>query len=264
MFFFFKNKKITLDCFTVDPLVHKYASPRRSIDFIPDWWKDLPVEDKNRNMKSCKGFTSFFKNSFILPYWQSLYLTISDINERKYEWKNSKMPDPYDSQRPCIENHNPQQYAGYLDGNYQHIKLLSPWVFKSTRKIKYMWSDPIWTRQDPNLYTILPGTVDYTINTSTEVNLLFQYKSESYDIDIRPNTPLVMLTPLTEEKVDLKTHLVTEREFKALTPGDMYAGVYNQENTFRNFNIYKVKKELIEEKEKMDASKCPFGFGNKK
>ena len=40
--FIFKNKEISIDCFTCKDSVNKYTPIDYSHKFIPDWWKDIP------------------------------------------------------------------------------------------------------------------------------------------------------------------------------------------------------------------------------
>jgi hypothetical protein len=50
MLFIFKKKKIVLDCFTADPLVHKYYPVSKVSNFKPKWYTDIPFECKSTDM----------------------------------------------------------------------------------------------------------------------------------------------------------------------------------------------------------------------
>ena len=65
---------------------------------------------------------------------------------------------------------------------------------------------------------------------------------------IKPLTPLVILHPMTEEKVVIKNHLVDEKEYQRVTGIDKlhFTG---------NLNLYNRRKKLIK---KVDELNCPY------
>ena len=215
MNFWFKRKKIILDCFTADAFSYEYCKIERAVKHYPDWWLDLPSENKNVNMKSCRGFTNMYTNSYIIPFWTTVSIDVDSIAEKKFQWKASGLYSEIiqSSTRKIIVSHHRDQTGNFLkSGNYQHIKLLSSWSIRSKSDTKFFYSDPMWHKDDLNIFTVLPGIVEYKYNQSTEFNIMFEYKPMPYTIEFTPGMPLAMLTPLTEDEIEFRHHLVTPNE----------------------------------------------------
>ena len=78
MMFFFKKKNIVVDCFTTSVTAYKYHPIKKASEFLPEWWKKVPAYNnvsspysnnmmvERTSIKKCTGFTSLYKNGFIL------------------------------------------------------------------------------------------------------------------------------------------------------------------------------------------------------
>ena len=93
----FKNKEIVLDCFTDSKFTLENFPIAKSENFYPEWWKNLPKEYKeNKNfwptstMKRCKGIIDFYQNSFTIPLWSDLMLSVENQNIKSFQWKFSQ------------------------------------------------------------------------------------------------------------------------------------------------------------------------------
>jgi hypothetical protein len=89
--------------------------------------------------------------------------------------------------------------------------------------------------------------------------MVFSFDNTPKIIIIEAGDPLVMITPNTEEDVEIKTHFVSHQELQKLDLGRVYSP-----NTLNNkpaSYIYFKKKKMLEDNEK---NKCPFGFGRNK
>lgn len=222
MFFKFIKNKIVLDCFTCRADVFQYSKITEASQYIPNWWKNLPKPevsfknfDKNQvsNMRHCVGFIELFKNSFVIPMWSDLLLQIGREGTNEYRWQ-------YADRVSSLTIHPAHQRGTYLDElKYQHFKLGSPWVLKTNRYVKFCWSGAVWNMDKPEQIIWLPAVDDYYYQTSTTINFMCKREKELTEIIIPFKQPLVYLTPMTERKVILKTHLVSENELKRVGGG---------------------------------------------
>ena len=266
--FWFKKKKIVLDCFTADPFAFQYTPISSATNYFPEWWKSMDSYFNTKNnenkditmgsMKHCRGFIDLYKNSFMIPYWGNLGIEVSDIIQKQYSW-NTNFGSEYVklNSKNNLEEHSPQFFKGFVDSNFQHVKLVSPWSLKTNRYVKFFMSDSLWNRNNLTNYSVLPGVIDFKYQLASHVNLMFEYKNTSRIIKLKPNDPLVMLTPLTEEHIELKHHLVSIEELSKMFS---FNRAYSNKYDF-NSKKYHIIKKFIDEHDKRNKPKCPFGFG---
>jgi len=249
MNFWFKKKKIVLDCFTTDTFSYEYCRIDRAIKFYPQWWKDLPSEERNVNMKSCRGLIDLYNNSYVLPFWSTLEVKVGDRKEKNFQWHiTGTYPEVDGDPSKIIASHTPNQTLGFANtGNYQHIKIESSWHIRTKSNIKFSYTDPIWHKADLNNYTVLPGIVEYRYNRSTATNIMFEYKPDPYTITLTPGTPMALLTPLTGEGVEWRYHLITPQE---------RLEEHSRFKFGKDSNTFKLKKKFIDDHDEKQA--CPY------
>jgi hypothetical protein len=242
--FFFRKKSIVVDCFTAISGAMEYAKPKNAAEFIPQWWKDLPktyVDDNsfypNATMRSCSGFIDLYKRGIIMPAWCDISVEIGKKGTYGYRWQFSD--DHYNAAfhdaRQIDKNFNSEEYA--------HIKLMSPWAFRTTDKTYFSFQAPAWNMLYNFNYKILNGVLEFKNQPSTHVNMLFKRKNENYIENIKYKTPLAHLVPLSDKKIKLKHHLVSKSEF----------------NSFDNPRI-----KFIQNYNEIKKSNCPFSKSKKK
>lgn len=246
MFFWFKKKEIVLDCFTDDIFAYEYCKIAESTYFYPEWWKNLPKENKNQNMISCKGFTGLYKNSFIIPSWARIRFEQAK-GEEQIHWKSPS--------KIGITKHFSEQYTGLTNYKYTHLKLASPWFLKcNNKKINFIWLDPLWNRSDFHSYSVVPASLNYYYNNTTHVNFFFELKPQGQVVDLVPGEPLVMLIPQTEDKIKLNLNMVDsnyiEGNFRNINFLNQYSG--------KDSNLYNLKKKIIDKNINIKNGKCPF------
>jgi hypothetical protein len=255
--FLFKRKKIVLDCFTTNERAYTLAKIDYGGDFLPQWWRDLPrtIEtggaylngepQRGSTIKGCRGFTRLYKNSIIIPFWENM---LFETWGGDYKWTCTQT-------KKLIDIHPDALMAGFVDPKkFQHIKLLSPWRLKTNRFVEFQFSDPVWNRQNIVDYTILPGILDFKYNHGSHVNIMVNMKPEGSRFHIRVGEPVACLTPLTDDRVEIKNHLVSEKEICRQAP-------HPDEPLANKITKYKYWKEFLDNKEKLEEkSKCPFGY----
>ena len=261
--FWFKRKKIVLDCFTSDIFTYENAKIDYASKFIPKWWKELPqveLSSNDTNMKYCRGFTELYKNSFIMPFWGTLQIEVHDISDGiiSTNWYSNFTID-HARKGDALEYHKRNQFKDFVDDKYTQVKIISPWYLTSKSKTNFMFSDPLWNRSDLTAYSILPGIVDFKFNNTTNVNIMIEHGTEKRIITFFPGDPVAMITPVTEDEIDLRNHLESS-EFINSRFSTTSRFALEGFKGIKYKSAYNLRKNFMEEKEERDKSKCPFGF----
>jgi len=268
MFFWFKKKKIVLDCFTHDFFAYEYCKPNNSIRYLPQWYVDLPGSFNKETgdvttIKHCIGFSELYKKSITIPFWDTIKITFGMRGEG-FKWSYPQDIQVSDDLNRLVTEHPTIQYNNFRGNSPGHFKLSSPWAFKTSKFVQFTWHEPVWNNSSYAYYA-LPAVIDFKYQHNTEINFMFKYNDQPgvyTDIIFKPRDPLVMLTPLSDEKIEIKTHLITFKE---------YISNYNslrqspQATNKSPRHLYKMKKKLKEDlfNEQKNEKKCPFGFGKK-
>ena len=207
MLFKFLKKKIVLDCFTAEPYVIRYAPILPAVRYIPDWWKALPKDYfsdiKLINMRHCAGMTEYYKQSVALPLWCDLSINVN--NDKSINWQFS------DNTTNAI-HHSKIQYDGFLE-NYTHIKIESPWFFRSEKNVNWVWSHPVYNYKHNDDAVSVPGITNFYYQHAANINLFIRTEKERH-ILIPHNTPMALLTPMSDRKVKIVRHLVDKKEME--------------------------------------------------
>lgn len=249
--FNFLKKDVVLHCYTARPEVYNFAPIKKASAFLPDWWKELPKTYKRENamqefgtMKMCSGFTDLYSKGFIMPLWSDVKVMIGkkgeqDQNAPAYRYQFSDLVSKM--------GHHPtsQHNDAYPLTNYQHLKLTSPWVFACEEDIDFLQIQPFWNFSQPEKMFAPPGVVSFKYQVGTNINTFWVRENEDVTHDMPFMQPLLQYIPLTEKKVTLKLHLVSDAEFLRI-------GSISTPVTF--LNKYKHNKKLLK------TSGCPFHF----
>lgn len=243
MIFKFPQKKIVLDCFTNRPSVIKLSPISPAIMHTPNWWKVLPNSYRPKNtpfdfdratMKSCDGMIDYYKESVVIPMWSDLAISI-DKNNKKYHWQFS---DGISN----VGSHAVEQSSGFLS-SYFSLKLISPWLFKTKEDIKWVWSHPVYNYEKSNDVVSLPAIVSYRYQTANHIHLFISFE-KNQTIIIPHGQPMVFMTPMTDRKVEVVRHLVSDAEYIKIHGN-------SEKISFKN----KYKKIIASAKQ---FEKCPF------
>lgn len=215
--FFFKRKKIVLDCFVAAEHFALQYPIDNSAKYLPKWWKTLPrnyedfVKELNATrpvstMRNCYGFIELYKRSLTIPLW-------ADV--RIY---TTKSPPSYRYVSPSdmfsVITHSSKQYNNAFR-DYMHMKFESPWVLKEKTGVKFLMTGCSWSLMDSNPgLQVMTGVLPFNTQTVSNINVMVPVADNQ--IDIKAGTPLCFLIPLTEKKVVTKMHVVTIPELQKL------------------------------------------------
>jgi hypothetical protein len=211
MIFKFLQRPIVLDCFTVSSNTFSRAPIDWAIKKPPKWWAKLPNSYMSNDsvvtrpcptMKKCYGFIDYYANSLAVPLWSDVVIKTLD---KKVFWQFSDGSSE-------IASHDKNQYEGYVDDTYVHIKFISPWIFKCSADINWLLTEPTYDSTALDKYRVMPGAVNFyrqrECNVQFMVNVL-----EDMDFVLPFKRPIGLLTPITERKVIIRKHLIPQSEF---------------------------------------------------
>jgi hypothetical protein len=244
---FFKKSVICLDAFTTNSGIHELFPIKPAVKFVPEWWKNIPktyperdeygILTENATMKTCVGFLDLYKTGFIMPNWSdTIFRTYSDG-----QWAYKQAAEDL----PQISSHNPKQFGDLQ--NLLHAKIESPWIITEKTGVKFLFTDPKWNKlKTINDFIVLDGIVDFKYQHSTNINIFMHQKNNQIQLDA--GDPLVHIIPLSDKRIKIKNHLVSQSEYLNIKNKSSYCSKFSKKYSF-NKNI------------KDSKQKCPFGFG---
>jgi hypothetical protein len=254
--FIFKKKEIIVDCFTNEPSIYDTCKIDYYKKFFPDWWKQLPsqnsilvpnalgMEINQSTIKRCPGVIGLMTTGMIIPLWSDLKVKVSgDEYAHNFCFTPQYCGDG-------IERHPENQYGSTFD-DYKHAKIISPWLIREKTGVEFLWLSPTWNLVNHlQNFSVVPAVTDFKHQNATHINMFIHKKDNEFFIDC--GTPLVHVIPLTDKKLIIKHHLVSNEEYAQLHSRRGVPTKY-----IGKHNFYKRKSHEQESEQK----KCPFGFG---
>ena len=231
----FKQNDNTLHCYTVNPAVNEFGEIEMAKKCLPSWWKELPSTFPHKpysfphrlysnnifssfkstitTAKYCPAIQGLFGAGIIIKAWCDIKIFVSPEGYVDSIQKEDRM----NIQRPPGSFHPYKQRAGFLP-NMAHWKIHSPWSFKTNKNRRFFWNGAYWWNPyliENNIH-IVPGFIDYYTQGGTEINMMLPIKDKSYEIDIKYGDTLIHLFPIDNNPLNIKTHLITDKEFDSL------------------------------------------------
>ena len=208
-----KEDPIFLDCYTYSRHAYNHAKVDYARRYIPEWWKaEKKFFAERKTIKHCRGMLDYYSKGIVIPLWGELELTVHPLghDEGVYSWVSSN--EDFD-----VHTHDKVQWTGFGSDNLCNVKFISPWAFKTREAVSFAWSQPTWSQPDTfNGLTALPGVVEYKTQTVTHINCVVEQREESQTFSLAPLTPMAILHPLTERKVELRHHLVSMDSYERI------------------------------------------------
>lgn len=254
MFFWFKRKKLVLDCLTFNNQICELFPIAPATEHIPNWYKALPamvphkfrppqgpiVETELPSMKYCSGFKDFYAKSFVLPSWSD-YEFFVDEDGRITSSNVQNMGD--------YQSHNTLQWGRGFPGMCS-VKLNSPWRMKGPKGIYWAWVEAQHHR--PPDIQILSGMLEWYHQHESNVNILLpKAEKDTATYTIEAGEPLVHLIPMSEHNIEVRNHVVDMLEWEKIKPWH-----------HSRFHSYLKTRAMVEKKEAEMPKRCPFGFGS--
>lgn len=230
------DRPVYLDCYTADPDAYKVARIKSATHYLPSWWKRLSptvqmpftpaalnITCEISTMRHCVGFTDLFKKSFCLPLWSDIVISVNPVGTEGFLWQFADL-------KSDASEHPAYQRGDFLPHeHFQHLKLNSPWHLKCDEDINFLFFDPLWPSYTGEEQAIIPpGVMNYRYQSGTNINIFIRkLPDRPRQLELKFDTPLVFITPLTERKVILRHHLVTPQEIRSIQrPQTAFVGAY--------------------------------------
>ena len=238
--FFIKRKELIVDAFCSEAFAHAYkeASIEYAYKFYPKWWKNLENSQFNfddmrleKSMKNCTGLIDHYKNGLIIPLWCDLAIKTTDKHDNwSYQFSDNISK---------IKRH-PINQRGDFYKNYTNLKIESPWKLKTKEKINFVAIEPFWNNENIKDIVFTSGTLNFNDQFATHMQLLIEEKNQNILIPFKQ--PMMHLIPMSEKKIVLKKHLISDKEYldRFINYTDTtFLGKYTKRRFYK---------------------KCPFGF----
>ena len=175
--------------------------PQPAKNFIPQWFRDMPLKHINVNTnfffnstaKACPSFVDYFTMGFVIPAWADIAMSVTDEGPVGKITKN----------RDSIESHEKWAFLDHTNLYKDTVKstavfkLQNPWAVIAPKG----WS----VLQVPMFYNsnqdwqALAGSFDADI--WHEANIHISYHGNGKEIFIKRGTPLVQYIPYKREKL---------------------------------------------------------------
>lgn len=240
----FNKSKIVIDAFINVETINDMFPIQASSNYFPDWWKSLPNSftetDSNGfqspqlpTIKRCDGVNRIYTTGFTIPLWADLLIETREDDTWYYQSSDSSLQ---------LQVHNRIVYGNNFDRN-MHFKILSPWIVKEKQGVNFVMTNCWWNSVDAE-YFVPNGIMEFKYQSGSHINFFTKRKNSRFMINA--GTPVCQLIPLTDKKVEIRTHVLDQLEYDRLY----------KEHTYQNSFIgkYKKKKAILSDK----PSKCPF------
>ena len=153
------NMMVDVHFLTTNRKVFEHAKIESGAKYIPDWFKSLAPKIISKEvdggvfytMKTCPGFVTLFKKSFMIPLWSDINISLGEIGSNEASFK---APNP----DVTMETHHPAQYDGFAGGEWQQIKFDCPWSVKSSKPLNFCFLEPIWNNIEETKNETIPAT----------------------------------------------------------------------------------------------------------
>lgn len=257
--FFHRTPVIDIDCFTCNNDAYKFTPVVQAVKARPSWFNDIAKPKKtntdfqhyilddngminfntdftNRTLRSCFGFTELYKKGFIIENWCDLAFNVERTGI-SYHYSNGE---------DLIMHKDIQTAPGFQ--NHHIVKLSSPWIIQCKEDISFLEMGAEWSLENFDFH-ILPGVVNFHYQTSSNIFLTIR-KGVKNQFQIPMGLPLAHFIPLTDKKIRIHNHIVTDQEIKTKT--------YNETGTA---NGWRRSVNLVRRNDERNK-KCPFGFGD--
>jgi hypothetical protein len=262
MFFNFKKSKIVVDCFTYSPAAYELYKIRSAKVYYPEHIKKLEasvfLREQGTNIpvnyptiKRCIAITDLYKNGFIIPFWMDFI-----CNPIEHLQNKSALGTTDPMNQPNVTSHPQAQFPGILN-NYFHVKFRGTWHCVEKTGVQFLWNSTVWNiNNDVEKYIIPPGVTNFKDQYETNLNIFFHKTSDRFTLTA--GTPLIHIIPLSEKDVEIKCHLISQKEWGEKVPYPVDLPTI-QDGT--RLNRLRKDKEHAKELDQLETKgKCPFGF----
>jgi hypothetical protein len=210
----FKKSVLNIDCFTNNPSIFEFSPITLANKNFPSWWKKTEKSFNYENVnsgivhdvptiKTCDGLLNLYSEGIMIPLWSDLIVETNSSGEWRYQYSS-------DENGPLV-SHDKMQLGNNF-GNAIHIKIISPWMIQEKTGVKFLFTGAVWNYKDQMFdLNIVPGCMEFAKQHSTHINFFVPKRNSR--LELSGKQPLVHLIPLTEKKIVVHNHLISDEEF---------------------------------------------------
>jgi hypothetical protein len=182
--------------------------PKPTGKYIPQWWKDMPLDafhqskiiPETETVKGCPSFPDFFSQGFVIPTWCDILLRYDkDTEEWATQSGRQSGHNPF-----VVQSHSKDQFLKFVtakfmgDKQYFVFKFICPWQVITPKGYEVLQL-PMFYHYS-NEFTVLPGII--STDTHHEINQQVAFTSDKKEIFIPRGTPLAQYIPFKKTKYD--------------------------------------------------------------
>lgn len=217
--FFLKENKVVIDLLISENNSHAYDlfAPVEAIKVVPEWFKTCPQHkfdwgsfEPVLTAKGCLGIREHLTNGFVIPLW-------ADINVKTNTDEINWFVSGYESS--WIKPHDTEtQTPNFLNDHFV-LKLINPWVIlnNASHNIKFMYVGAQYHMPVKPTYTVLQGI--YNPLASINLHKFIAFPKAYGTHSIKAGSILGQWVPMSDKKIVVKNHLVTEQEISKHVSG---------------------------------------------
>lgn len=205
MLFKFKEKKITIDFFTDNYATYELFKIKKVSRNKPKWFNnDLAI-------RHCAGMTDFFNKAYLIEAWTDISINVG----------SDGVVTPITANKEVVfgENHHSERGAFLPQDQFQHIKIVSPWLADASQSIPCLFFAAVWHNERYiDRISYLPAVRDLYYSKRWNMHFFINKNNiQGYQEFINIGDPLQYFVPLTDKKVEVKTHYDPEMVQKLIT-----------------------------------------------
>lgn len=241
---FNKPQKITVDAFVDNASIEHYTPIVPARKMLPEWWKQMSgtteayapngVEYQGGTIKRCDSILKLLTSGFVIPLWSDLILETSERGEFRSIWSDS-------NNLPCMLQGTNQ--AGPVLSQHLHIKIHSPWFIQERTGVYWQFLQPDYHITDKMFdLRVVPGQLEFRKQFSSHINTFMPVRNAR--IEMSRGQPLAHLVPLSDARVDVRTHVLDSQEYARMTQVTNYASTFlGRYKKNRSHPIWRLRKQ---------------------
>jgi hypothetical protein len=194
--------------------------PKPTNKYIPQWWKDMPLDAFHQShiipametVKGCPSFPDFFSQGFVIPAWCDILLNY----DKKTEQWSTKSGRKDGGNQFMVESHPKEQFLRFVDAKfmgdkqYFTFKFVCPWQVITPKGYSVLQL-PMFYHYS-NEFTVMPGIIDTSVHH--EINQQVAFTSDKDEVFIPRGTPIAQYIPFKNTKYDIEIRYQTEQDEK--------------------------------------------------
>ena len=253
-----KEEPVVVDCYTFSSYAYNYAKIDHARKHIPEWFKNQKAltEAGTGTIKHCPAVADYYTKGIVIPLWGEVEITVNPKGSAAGDFTWAASNEDFDLN---VGSHDKVQWGGFGSADLRNIKFMCPWHLKTREEVNFLWSQPTWSQPDTfRGLAGLPGVVGFKTNGGTHINYVVELQDVQQRFTLAPLTPMAILHPLTDRKIELRHHLISGDAYRRLSrrAGGMLLGAEDADTVKAARKTHARKAAFWKKADELN--KCPF------